>query len=303
MSSGTDDAREGFVLVSVLAVALLFVTVSATLASRSRLFVLQERNRLEAAKLQAIVDGVTRIGALSLGQGEFPLEATGITGQCKQGDTELTVRAVDQDMLLDLNGAPPQMISDVLGAIGTGDIDAATLAAQIVDYRDPDDMTQPLYGAERIEYQRAGLAWTPRNDYFADPAEFAQLPAARAEPLNKVGFFFTVYNGRAAIDPALLYRLYGHSAPIEQKLRRWAVQSRHTRFSLTVEAKTAGRAAATRTAIFTVETDAKRPEFLKWSRDSMDKESAGDAAKPVFENRFCTWLTAAKAEGKSLLAP
>lgn len=298
MSSGTDDAREGFVLVSVLAVALLFVTVSATLATRSRLFVLQERNRLEAAKLQAIVDGITRIGAASLGEGKFPLEATGITGQCKQGDTELTVRAVDQDMLLDLNGAPPEMISDVLSATGTGDMDAATLAAQIVDYRDPDDMSQPLYGAERIEYQRAGLAWTPRNDYFADPAEFAQLPAAR-EPLNKAGFLFTVYNGRAAIDPALIYRLYGRSAPLEQKLRRWAAQSRHTRFSLTIEAKTAGRATATRTAIFTVETNDKRPVFLKWSRDSMGTGRAGGAAKPVFENRFCGWLRAAEVEGKS----
>lgn len=298
MSSGTDDAREGFVLVSVLAVALLFVTVSATLATRSRLFVLQERNRLEAAKLQAIVDGVARIGAFSLGQGKFPLEATGITGQCRQGDTELTVKAVDQDMLLDLNGAPPQMISDVLSATGMGDIDAATLSAQIVDYRDPDDMAQPLYGAERIEYQRAGLTWTPRNDYFADPAEFAQLPAARAEPLNKTAFLLTVYNGRAAIDPAFIYRLYGHSGPIEQKLRRWAVPSRNTRFSLMVEAKSAGRAAATRTAIFTVETDDKRPVFLKWSRDRVDEGRGADTAKPVSEDRFCAWLRAAEAEAR-----
>jgi Type II secretion system (T2SS), protein K len=280
MAPDDETRRDGFVLVSVLAVVLVFVTVSSSMVGRSRLFILQERNRLQHTQLQATIDGVARLAALSLAQGRFQMSVTGTVATCRKGNLQLSLSVVDQDMLLDLNGAPSQMIIDVLSAIGISDADSRTLAAQIVDYRDSDDRSQPLYGAERIEYQRSGLAWGPRNDYFADPEEFAQLPGVTAALHKTLAPLITIYNGRAAIDTTILKNLGAADGNLTGALAKWSLDSRHQRFSLKVEGRIEGRAAASRLAVFSVDAREKPPNFLKWSRLSMTEDglqqSSGD---------------------------
>lgn len=296
-NGGTETARDGFVLISVLIVTLLFVTISASMVMRSRVFILQERNRLESAALQAIVDGVARHAAFDLTRARFPLPTTGIRGTCNQEDIELSVAAVDQDMLLDLNGAPPQMIIDVLTAIGIAETQAKEIAAQIVDYRDPDDMTQPIYGAEAMEYQRAQLSWRPRNSFFVDASELAQLPALSPELSGRLAPLFTVDNPRAAIDPALIHRLYGRSSSMEKALGRWLLDSRKERFSVRIEARVKRGATASRLAIFSVAGHGGRPQFLKWGRPEVGNASFGkqDADPNGSRAAVCGWLAAARA--------
>jgi general secretion pathway protein K len=287
--------NEGFVLVSVLCVVLLFVAVSATMTLRSRLFVIEERNHLEHLRLQAVVDGVARLAALSIARDRFPMPETGRRGACASNGTRVSVAAIDQDMLLDLNGATPEMIEDVLAAIGIEDTPRKTVAAQVVDFRDPDDFTEALYGAEKIEYRRAALTWTPRNDFFTDADEVAQLPVATPDLLARIGPFFTTYNPRAAIDPALIYARLGKDAERVEKLARWEVPSRRQHFAIRVQARLEGRAAATRLAVFAVPTPGRAPVFLKWSRYEAETESGPGAepAQPVAE--VCAWMDQAGA--------
>lgn len=301
MTAGTDGeetGKEGFVLISVLVVAMLFVTVSATMVTRSRVFVLQERNRLENATLQATVDGIARLAAFDFMRDRFPLPATGVIGTCRQKDMEVSVSAIDQDMLLDLNGAPPEMMTDVLTAIGVAETEAKIIAAQIVDFRDPDDLTQPLYGAEAMEYQRAGLQWRPRNSYFVDASEFSQIPTATGEATAALASLMTVDNPRAAIDPALLYQIYGRSPTMEKALQRWVVESRRERLALRVEAKVKGRATASRLAVFSVLNGGGTPRFLKWARYEVKDAADGSMAKTTNANlpEICAWLDASRAK-------
>lgn len=298
MSAGDETGKDGFILISVLVVTMLFVTVSATMVTRSRVFVLQERNRMESAALQAKVDGVARLAAFDIMRERFPLPTTGVTGACRNGDMEISVSAIDQEMLLDLNGAPPQMITDVLTAIGISETEAKIIAAQIVDYRDPDDLTQPLYGAEAMEYQRAGLGWRPRNSYFVDATEFSQIPAATGEVTARLAPLMTVDNPRAAIDPAVLYRLYGRSPTMEKALQRWVVKSRVERLALRVEARVKGRAITSRLAVFSVLGSGGVPKFLKWARYEIGR--AADSGMDEVDNpnrpEVCAWLAASEAK-------
>ena len=297
-TDGGEAGKDGFVLISVLVVAMLFVTLSPTMVTRSPVLALQERNRLENATLQAAVDGIARLAAFDIMRDRFPLPSTGVVGACHQKDMEVTVSAVDQDMLLDLNGAPPEMITDVLTAIGVEETEAKIVAAQIVDFRDPDDLTQPLYGAEAMEYQRAGLHWRPRNSYFVDASEFSQIPAATGEAMARLSSLMTVDNPRAAIDPALLYQRYGRSPTMEKALQRWVVESRKERLALRVEAKVKGRATASRLAIFSALDGGGTPRFLKWARDDVKDAADGNGVEPTNANlpEICAWLDASRAK-------
>ncbi len=279
-------------LISVLIVALLFVAVTGSLAVRARFFVLQERNREETVALQALADGVARQAALDLVKGQSSLTPDGVTGTCRKADFELQATIVDQDMLLDLNGAPPEMIIDVLTAIGIGETDAKTLAAQIVDYRDPDDMSQPLYGAEAAEYARAGLPWRPKNTFFADVSEFAQLPAATPALIARIEPILTINNPRAAIDPTLIDRLSGAPSAANKPLARWLTPSRQSRFSITVSLATkAGPTASRNTTIATDSSDG-HPRFLRWARSTPDAAPRPDIERDATQQpALCSALT------------
>jgi general secretion pathway protein K len=73
---------------------------------------------------------------------------------------------------LDINAASPEMIVNLLGAIGFGDR-AQAMADALDDWRDADDDPLPL-GAEWPWYESAGRL-TPRNGPFADVAELRRV--------------------------------------------------------------------------------------------------------------------------------
>ncbi|WP_170866009.1 type II secretion system protein GspK [Rhizobium sp. NFR03] len=268
------DEEDGFVLIPVLAIVLVFVMVSAGMAARSRLLVLQETNRVRTVALGAAVDGFTRLAALDIAGPAARLVPDGSPQHCRLRDMDITVSATDQDMLLDLNGASLPMLVDVLTATGLATDAANVIANQIVDFRDPDDASQPLFGAERFEYQRAGLAWGPRNGYFADTMEIAQLPAVTPVVLARIEPLLTIYSGRAAIDVAsggpVAARI---DSAAQGRVERWQTPSRRSTFGIVVEAAIKGRATFARSAIVAV-TEGKAPRFLRWARPSPREDVA-----------------------------
>jgi general secretion pathway protein K len=290
-----DEGSHGFVLIPIIAVVMVFAMVSAGIAARSRILVLQESNRIATAKLQAQADGIARLAAASLMQDNPEIVANGLWNQCSKGETRVAVSLTDQDMLLDLNGAPLEMLEDVLAVTGIASADIKALSNEMIDYRDPDDMAQPLYGAERVEYQRAGLAWGPRNGYFADPSELGQLPGAKPELQTLLSPLLTIYNGRAAIDPEIVFRMFGQTAEIRKKLEKWTVKSRNERFSIVVSASVKGRATVSRLAVISRADPGKQPVFVKWSRPGLDMDAAVQVSSDTKKQsaKICDWMAAA----------
>ena len=64
------------------------------------------------------------------------------------GEGEVQIEIEDEDGKIDLNGAPPELLVGLLGALGLEAGEAEAIAARIADYRDED--TRPSRSAPRI---------------------------------------------------------------------------------------------------------------------------------------------------------
>ncbi len=274
LSSQTEgrSGEDGFVLISVIAVVLVFAIVSGGIAARSRLQVLTETNRVNTIRFAAEIDGVTRLLAWQA-VGSKGQNADGRLVRCRVGTTDLAIRMTDQDGLLDLNGAPPAMLTDVLTAVGVDEDVAKQLAREIVDYRSPPSAIAGQSGAATdADYSQAGLSWGPRRNFFADVQEFAQVPTIATHPDlgRKLLPMLTVYNGRPAIDPAVLAKavpdLMAAASAKTGLITKWAAPSRHGRFVIEIEARNRTEGTSfIRQAAVQVGRDGG-PEFLKWAR-------------------------------------
>lgn len=279
-------SEDGFVLISVIAVVLVFAIVSGGIAARSRLQVLAETNRVNTIRFAAEIDGVTRLLAWQV-IGSKGQNADGRLVRCRVGMTDLAIRLTDQDGLLDLNGAPPAMLSDVFTAVGIDEDIAKQLANEIVDYRSPPNAASgPMSTATDADYAQAGLSWGPRRNFFADAQEFTQVPTIAAHPElgKKLLPMLTVYNGRPAIDPTVLARaapeLVAAASAKTDLLTKWAAPSRHGRFVVEVDARDPSIGASfVRQAAVQLGRDGG-PEFLKWAR-----LASGEGSQDVFAAR------------------
>lgn len=283
---GGKSGEDGFVLISVIAVVLIFAIVSGGIAARSRLQVLTETNRVNTIRFAAEIDGVTRLLAWQA-VGSKGQNADGRLVHCRVGSTDLAIRTTDQDGLLDLNGAPPAMLTDVLTAVGVDEDIAKQLAQEVVDYRSPRSaIAGPSTAATDADYSQAGLSWGPRRNFFADVQEFAQVPTIATHPDlgKKLLPMLTVYNGRPAIDPAVLAKavpdLLAAASTKMGLITKWAAPSRHGRFVIEIDARdrTAGTSFVRQAAV-QVGRDGG-PEFLKWAR-----LAPGEGAEDVFATR------------------
>lgn len=85
------------------------------------------------------------------------------------GPARFAVRVMDLNTRIDLNWADGATLQGLFGQF-VPETRAATLAAAVQDWRDPDD-DRLEHGAEAADYARAGLARRPRNGPFRDPSE------------------------------------------------------------------------------------------------------------------------------------
>jgi general secretion pathway protein K len=123
------------------------------------------------------------------------------------GGATLTVRVRDEQGKVDLNQADPTLIAALLTRLGV-DADAATrLANAIVDWRDPDSLTQAAGGAEDSDYAAAGLPYGAKDAPFDTVAEVEQVLGMTPAVYARVAPLLTVYSGNARPTPA--------AAPVE----------------------------------------------------------------------------------------
>lgn len=113
------------------------------------------------------------------------------------GDASIEIRIVDESGKVDLNGASPDLLRRLLLAVGVPDPQASSLAAAIVDYRDPDDLLTPG-GAESSEYKAAGLPYGPKNQPFEAVSELQRVLGMDQRLYEALRPYVTVY---ASGDP------------------------------------------------------------------------------------------------------
>src|SRR5690606_1444331 len=115
-------------------------------------------------------------------------------------DAEIEVRIVDESGKLDLNAAEAASLSALMRVVGAEPQQADAVAAAIVDWRDPDDMTQPQGGAEDPQYAAAGLAWGAKDAPFETVAEVEQVLGMTPALFAQLAPHLTIHSGLPVAD-------------------------------------------------------------------------------------------------------
>lgn len=117
-------------------------------------------------------------------------------------DAEVELRIVDEQGKVDLNLADMPLLSALMRATGSERAAADDVAAAILDWRDPDPLTQPAGGAEDPQYEAADLPYGAKDAPFEDVSELRQVLGVDPDLYARVAPHLTVHAGRPRPDPA-----------------------------------------------------------------------------------------------------
>jgi general secretion pathway protein K len=117
-------------------------------------------------------------------------------------DAEVTLTLADENGKIDLNQSDLNLLTELFRAVGEPGERAGRLAAAILDWRDPDLLTQPAGGAEDSDYAAAGLPYGAKDAEMESVAELEQVLGMTPALYAQVEPYLTVHSGRAAPDPA-----------------------------------------------------------------------------------------------------
>ena len=266
MSRGED----GFVLPAVIVVLVVVAGAAALATQRLQTQTKSTAARLDGLRVQGLVDGVARLVAVSLlnervrGLPGLGLPENGGAVTCPlPGGGAIRIAVQDQAGLIDLNASPRPLLEDAFRALGLPDTDAATIAAEIVDDRDPDETPEPMGGAEAPQYRARGLPYGPRNAPFDAIDELDRLPSMTPALATILRPAVTVLNPGGGIDPALNAALTARGGTASEGLRQYTARSGHKFYGLRVVAETATGARSGRFALLSLDGRAGRG-FLTW---------------------------------------
>lgn len=116
------------------------------------------------------------------------------------GDIAVEVRIVDEAAKVDLNGASFDLLAALLRVVGAEPEAATAIAAAIVDWRDPDTLTQPAGGAEDPQYAAAGRPYGAKDAPFETVAELEQVLGMTPDLYAVAAAHLTVHSGQPQPD-------------------------------------------------------------------------------------------------------
>ena len=118
------------------------------------------------------------------------------------GEAEVEVMLVDENGRVDLNHADYALLEALLRRVGVEAAPAQRMAGAVVDWRDPDPLTQPAGGGEDADYASAGLPYGAKDAPFESVAELEQVLRFTPEVYDLLRPHVTVFSGRARPDAA-----------------------------------------------------------------------------------------------------
>lgn len=271
-SAPGSEGQAGFVLLSVLGVLAVVsaILAGALLQLRSGTALIQARER--GVQLQGIADGITRLVAYDLSARRsyriagLALPEDGTAVACRLDSTRIAFVALqDQGRLIDVNRTPRPAMEEAFRLIGVPDRAALALAAEIVDYRDSDDVPEPNGGAELPQYRARGVGWGPRNAPFASVDEIERLPSMTPDIAALLAPALTVYNESGRFDLAALVGRIRPTALDTLPRQSAPVPSTRQYFRISVTVAEAGSRAG-RSAIYAMGGTRTGTDFLGWQQ-------------------------------------
>ncbi|QDW67112.1 general secretion pathway protein GspK [Luteimonas granuli] len=169
--------QRGAALVLVMWLVALMVALIGAYAATARIEYMQGRVLHGAVVAEAAARAGLEYALLRVQAQEPDIAwlADGRRYDWSFGAATVEVRVADESGRLDLNAADPALLSSLFRVLGAEAGQADAVAAAIVDWRDSDDLVQPMGGAEARQYAQAGLPYGAKNAPFETVAEVAQV--------------------------------------------------------------------------------------------------------------------------------
>ena len=117
-------------------------------------------------------------------------------------DMQVIVAARNESARIDLNKAPPELLTGLFRQLGVAPEQADIYAARILDWRDDDDKVTKG-GAERAAYRAVGRVDGPRNGPFVHTAELGLVLGIPAAVAAAAAPYVTVASHQEQINPLL----------------------------------------------------------------------------------------------------
>jgi general secretion pathway protein K len=210
--------QAGIALVLVLWVITLLTVIAGSFAISTRTNTQLVNNITAQARARALADaGIHRAmyELLLPGNDQASWKADGKNHVFVMEGAEITVSARPETAKIDLNRANEVLLKGLFVSAGATEEQAQQYLEGILDWRDADELVRPQ-GAEREQYQSAGLTQVPANADFTSVEDLRLVIGIPPEILRKVTSALTVYSGQPGIDsrvaaPDVLAALPGSS--------------------------------------------------------------------------------------------
>lgn len=206
---------KGFALVLVLWVLSLLTLMAGSFALGMRREIsITEGIKNNAQAIAIAESGIAIAELMLLGSATDSINAEqdkswrtdGSVYQINYGDTRVRIRMLSETGKIDINQADPQLLRALFSRAPAPDDDrkdplirVAKLVGAVMDWRDSDDTVSPD-GAEKPEYQTAGLKYHPANKPFQNIEELQMVLGMDAETFKWLEPLITVYSGQAQVD-------------------------------------------------------------------------------------------------------
>jgi general secretion pathway protein K len=206
----------GTALILVLWLIVLLTSVIGAFALLARIESMQGRVLVRGL----VASGAARAGVeyaltrVALSDPRLKWRPDGRAYRWRYGDADVEVHMTDESGKVDLNQADAQMLAALIQRVASAEpgsmpggarmdpSQAARLAAAILDWRDPDPLTQPAGGGEDADYASAGLPYGAKDAEFESVAELEQVIGFTPTLYARLQPYLTVYSGRARPDAA-----------------------------------------------------------------------------------------------------
>jgi general secretion pathway protein K len=196
---GPRDER-GYALIAVVGIVGVLSVIAMALTERARVGASAASDFLEETRdLYAVQAGIAHAERALAAKPDLGKEGQLRLELIWDGRT-LDIVVTDQARKIDANRASAQQLAEGFAALGFASEESATLAARTIDWRDPDDHTQPR-GAEAADYAAAGLLSTPRNDRFVSLDEVGTVIGLAASSDARLPEPFVVTRALAPTGP------------------------------------------------------------------------------------------------------
>jgi general secretion pathway protein K len=196
----TTSGERGFALLIVLWTMVLLALVATRVAASGRTEAQVTANLRGAAVAGMAADAAVHEAIFHLlARGAGRWAPAGHWRVAFQG-TKVAVEVEDLAGRVNVNAAPPDLLSALLDVLGVAPDQAASLAAAILDWRTPGQRPRP-HGAKAPEYREAGRGYAPPGAPFRDVGELGEVLGMTPALLARLRPHVTVWGG-GDLDPA-----------------------------------------------------------------------------------------------------